>query len=222
MTMIMVRIGITPSFPSLIQPVACFFSVTIHDTSFLCVSTRRHVLPCVSATCRCPSPCHFSKCIRVVIDSWFMTLKLEFTNFSILFLSALKRLGWGKSEELCLSLGSPVTSYRQIKTTSGVEERAVGHATLPWLPRTTSSSVLTHTLYMQRFHCTFTWCHFCSQQSITEPHSEKEARNTLSAEAQCVNLQRYWRTEHRQLNMIGLRCSGWKSLSYYNPNQLQQ
>lgn len=194
-----------------------YFSITIHDTSFLFVSTRRYDLPCAPAICRCPPLCHFGKCIYVVIVSLFITLKLEFTEFSISF--SIKEAREEGSGSLKILAFFGIFNYRLQADQEHQWNGGMGSGPSPW---TATSRIHTHALYMQWFHCTFPWCHSCSQLSTTELCCKRQQGTHCLQKHNGINLQCYWRTENRKQNMIGLCWSGWKSLPYYNPNWLQQ
>lgn len=97
-----------------------YFSVTVHDTNSVFQSEPD--LSCIPGICRYSPLCHLSKCVCVATDSLFITLKLEFTKFSIPFSIKKARAGRRKIWKTLASLGSSVTYYRQIKATSGEEE----------------------------------------------------------------------------------------------------
>lgn len=127
--MIMGKRDIIPSFPSLIQPVACIFSATVHDTSSVFQSELH--LSYIPGICRHPPWYHLSEYKRLATDSLFTTFNLELSKFSIPFSIKKARAGRRKIWKTLASLDSSITYYRQMKATSGGEEWAEGHPTLP-------------------------------------------------------------------------------------------
>lgn len=117
--------------------------------------------------------------VHIRCHCFTITLKLEFTKFSIPFsIKESREEGSGSLKNLAFF---GLFNYRLQADQEHQWNGGMRSGPSPW---TATSRIHTHALYMQWFHCTFPWCHYCSQLSTTELCCKKRARNILSAEAQ--------------------------------------
>lgn len=179
-------------------------------TQALCVSVRKPDLSCIPGICRYSPLCHLSKCICVATDWLFITLKLEFTKFSIPFSIRKAR---GREEENLENFGFFGLFNNTVQTDQGQQWRGgmgSGPFNASWLACTTSSWILvTHFIF-----CEFTACSLdviSARSQVSQSYTESRKQGTLTGEAQWYYLQCYWRSENRQLwqdcvGVCGILC----------------
>lgn len=173
-------------------------------TQALCVSVRKPDLSCIPSICRYSPLYHFSKCICIATDWLFITLKLEFTIFSI---PLSIRKARGREEENLKNSGFFGLFNNIVQTDQGHQWRGgmgSGPSNASWLACTTSSWILvTHFIFIA---CSSDVISARSQ--VSQSYTESRKQGTLTGEAQWYHLQCYWRSENRQLGQDSVGVGG--------------